>query len=94
MSCHASNAATTGAVDVIVWEVFVVDDHVGVLVEVEIGQVNPVATDVVGGVETRPLGSLLRAEKSWKYLLNRDNGHSPARESAVPVHRSQKKSPH
>jgi hypothetical protein len=52
MSCHASNAATTGAVDVIVWEVFVVNDHFGVLVEVEIGQVNPVATDVVGGVET------------------------------------------
>ena len=48
MSCHASNAATTGAVDVIVWEVFVVDDHFGALVGVEIGQVNPVATDVVG----------------------------------------------
>ena len=36
------------AVDVVVWEVFVVDDHFGVLVEVEIGQVNPVATDVLG----------------------------------------------
>ena len=87
MSCHASNAATTGAVDVIVWEVFVVDDHFGVLVEVEIGQVNPVATDVVGGRGDRPLGPLLRAEKSWKYLLNGDNGHSPGREPAVPVHR-------
>lgn len=34
------------AVDVVVWEVFVVDDHFGALVEV--GQVNPVATDVLG----------------------------------------------
>ena len=41
-----------GQVDVVMWEVFVVDDHFGVLVGVEIGQVNPVATDVVGVVKT------------------------------------------